>query len=267
VPLAVGMIGLTGWLLGGYAMQPIRRSYDQLQRFTADASHELRVPLAALLSQIQLGLLKPAIDSQQQQQRLNKLADITKSMSALVNNLLFLARHDGALPPASLAAIDLVVLLQDLSTTYVAAAAEHHLTFYSQLPAQPVILSADADLLRQAVVNLLSNALKYTPEGGKVQLHLTTQARSALIRVEDTGLGIPAENLPYIFDRFYRVDPVRTPHRSSQASSFGLGLAIVQQIVRAHGGQITVSSVVGAGSCFQIELPLQRRKPRGKSEV
>jgi signal transduction histidine kinase len=103
------------------------------------------------------------------------------------------------------------------------------------------------------VGNLLSNACKYTPPGGSVQLRLFTQSRQAVIQVSDSGVGIPQTDLSHIFERFYRVDTKRT----RQTGGFGLGLAIAKQLVEAHGSQISVTSVVGQGSTFQIELPLQ----------
>jgi signal transduction histidine kinase len=114
-----------------------------------------------------------------------------------------------------------------------------------------VSLCADSELLQQAVRNLLDNAFKYTPSGGTVHLRLFTQPRRAIIQVEDDGIGIPAADLPKIFDRFYRVDTAR----ARQTGGFGLGLAIAQQIVEAHGGRITAKSVEGQGATFQIELP------------
>lgn len=252
VPITLGLIGFTGWFLGGLAMQPIRRSYEQLQRFTADASHELRAPLAATLSNAQVGLLAPVGAGNEQRQRLENIVEITKSMSVLINNLLFLARNEGRLAPEVLKTVDFVSLIQPLIAEYTTQAATQNLSFISKLPEQPVILSADPDLLQQAIKNLLNNAFKYTSSGGTVQLRVFTQSRRAILQVIDNGIGIPAEDLPHIFERFYRVDTVR----SRSSGGFGLGLAIAQQIVEAHGGQITATSTFGQGSTFQIQLPI-----------
>ncbi|GAB1539181.1 hypothetical protein NUACC21_18460 [Scytonema sp. NUACC21] len=255
VPLTLGLIGVTGWFLGGLAMQPAVRAYEQLQRFTADASHELRAPVAAILSNAQVALMPPH-DESEQLYRLENIVEIAKSMSDLIKNLLFLARHDGPLDTAKLETIDLVKLLQPLGEGYQQQASTHNLNFTFHITKQPVYLKADADLLKQAVMNLLNNALKYTPEGGTVVLRLLTQSHRAIIQVEDSGIGIPEEDLTHIFERFYRVDTVR----SRQTGGFGLGLAIAQQIVQAHQGHIAVKSLLGQGSTFEIEIPLKGNK-------
>lgn len=253
VPVALGVIGFTGWFLGGLAMQPIHQAYEQLQRFTANASHELRTPLAGILSNAQAGLLFPDEDGSEQRYRLEQIVEVTKSMSSLVSNLLLLARHAGRLNLDALVEIDLTNLLQELVNSYEDQATAKDLTLKSHFHQQSIALKADPDLLRQAVGNLLGNACNYTPAGGIVQLHLFTQSRWAVIQVEDTGIGICATDLPHIFDRFYRVNA----GQSRQRGGFGLGLAIAKQLVEAHGGQISVTSVVGKGSTFQLELPLR----------
>lgn len=252
VPVTLGIIGITGWFLGGLAMQPTQRAYEQLQRFTADASHELRAPVAAVLSNAQVGLMPPE-DAAEQRLRLHNIVTIAKSMSTLIGNLLFLSRQDGPLKPSALKSIDLVELLRSLCRDFTTQAVAQDLQFSSQLPDLSVMLQAEPELLKQAVVNLLSNAFKYTPAGGTVQLRLVVQSHRALIQVEDTGIGIPEADLPHVFERFYRVDAAR----SRQTGGFGLGLAIAQQIVQAHRGHMTAKSVLGQGSLFQIELPLR----------
>lgn len=251
VPIALGLIGLTGWFLSGIAMQPIRQAYQQLQRFTADASHELRSPLSAILTNAQVGLLIAA-DDLRFQQPLGNIVESAKSMGALVNNLLLLARHQGRLAPESLKLLNLNQFLEGLVPEFLRLAKEESLCLTYEQPDQEIKMWADPDLLRQAVENLLRNACKYTPADGSVLLRLVAHPGSAVIQVIDTGIGISEADLPYIFDRFYRVDAAR----SLDSGGFGLGLAIVQQIVRAHSGKIHVTSEVGKGSMFQVDLPL-----------
>ncbi|MDJ0632062.1 MAG: HAMP domain-containing sensor histidine kinase [Xenococcaceae cyanobacterium MO_188.B29] len=262
VPITLGFTGIVGWILGGLAMQPVRRSYEQLQRFTADASHELRAPVAAILSNAQVGLLAPAEDNRQPRQRLENIVTQSKCMSALIANLLFLARHEGKLNPQDVSKTDILELLNSLAKEYTHLAAEKDLKFILEIPkispefdeerAKPSIY-VDRDLLITAIRNLLNNAIKYTPSGGIVTLKLVIKPRRLLIQVKDSGVGIPAIDLPHIFDRFYRVDKART----RQTGGFGLGLAIAQQIIEAHNGRITVESEAGKGTMFQICLPLR----------
>lgn len=175
VPITLGIIALTGWWLGGVAMQPIRQSYDYLQRFTADASHELRSPLSAIVSNAQYGLLTKSTDPETQRQRLQKIFDIAQSMSILVNDLLFLARYQGRIPIESLQTVDLKILLLQIKDDFLTHPETQHIKLLFTLPNHRISVLGDANLLRQAVINLLSNACKYTPEGGQVELQLFTQ--------------------------------------------------------------------------------------------
>ena len=255
VPLTLGIIGLTGWVLGGIAMQPIRQSYERLQRFTADASHELRTPLAAILSNAQVALIPSLRESSTQQDCVQEIEKAAKSMSELIDDLLFIARHEG---PLSGATLNEPVNVQDLLNPLVEysklQASQQNRKFVSHVPSHPVMLKADPQLLQRAISNLLENAFKYTVDGGIVQLHFSTQSSSALIQIKDDGIGIPEADLPHIFERFYRVDAAR----SRRTGGFGLGLSIAQQIVHAHDGQITAKSTVGEGTTFQIQLPLRK---------
>jgi signal transduction histidine kinase len=252
VPSALAIIALTGWWLGGLAMQPLQQSYKRLHHFTTNASHELRTPLARVLGHAQLALMPNNEVESIPHWRVEKIVTITKGMSRLVGDLLFLARHEGQLSPEKLELIDLTKLLQELTWDAASLAQDKAIALSCDLPDQAVMVAAETDLLCQAIANLIDNAIKYSPPGSSIELRLIAQLRSALIQIEDNGAGIPVEALPYVFDRFYRVNATR-----SQSEGFGLGLAIVQQVAEAHGGHITVQSTVGKGSCFELVLPRQ----------
>ena len=257
VPVTLGIIGLTGWALGGMAMKPIRQSYERLQRFTADASHELRTPLAAILSNAQVALMPSIRESEKQQDCVEEIEKAAKAMSELIDDLLFLARHEGPLAGAALnQSVKAQELLEPLVQYGKTQAFRRNRHFIHKVPSQTICLNADPHLLQRAIMNLLDNAFKYTLNNGTVTLRLSTQSHSALIHIEDDGIGIPEEDLPHIFERFYRVDTARS-HRTG---GFGLGLSIAQQVMHAHRGNITVKSEVGKGTSFQIQLPLRKSR-------
>jgi len=235
----------------------LENACNQLQRFTANASHELRAPLAAVLSNAQVGLMdlddfEEEESTGEVRQRLEKVVAIAKQMSMLVGDLLFLARNEGLLAAESLKTLNLNQFIQELASEWRIQAQNQGLKFILTLPQNQIIINADRNLLGQAIANLLSNACRYTPSGGKIELCLISTPTQACIQVIDTGVGIPETAIPHIFERFYRVDP----KRSKASGGFGLGLAIVQQIVHLHGGTIEVRSKVKRGSTFEIWLPM-----------
>ncbi len=271
--LMVAAVATIGWLLSGIAIAPVRDSYQQLKQFTADASHELRNPIAVIQTNVQVALADPEPDAIAQQQQLQVIERLTRRLGRLVDDLLFLARQESGLVPLQLEPIDLAALLDDVVEEQTAIAEEQNvqLVFEYCLPlATPPptsmtngipsdsegLVLGDADQLIRLLTNLISNALQYTPAQGKVTIQLQAsrwQNQAALtVVVRDTGIGIPAEAIPHLFDRFYRVDPAR--QRAGSAGS-GLGLAIAKVIVDNHRGDIQVSSLPGQGTTIIVILP------------
>ncbi|BAI90053.1 MAG: ATP-binding protein [Arthrospira platensis PCC 7345] len=235
--------------------QRLENVCDQLQRFTANASHELRAPLAAVLSNGQVALLEledldeipPSLH-----RRLENIVKTTKQMSSLVSDLLFLARHEGLLAPESIQKLDLTQLIFPIASEWITPLKSQSLELITNLPLTPICVLADRSLLKQVITNLLSNAGRYTPPGGMIKINLHNSEKYAILEVEDTGIGIAAEALPHVFERFYRADL----KRSKASGGWGLGLAIAQQIIKAHGGEINVASTLNKGTKFTIKLPL-----------
>ncbi len=263
--LAIALSGIGGWWLAWQALQPIKRNYEQMRQFTADASHELRSPLTAIKTSIDVIQNHPERIHQADVKKLAAIAHATEQMTHLVEDLLFLARIDNEnLDGSSDRTIKLLLIpidelledLLELLEPQIIAKKINLQANLSNVKKNDVSIRGDAHQLRRLFINLLENAIAYTAIGGtiKVDLQLHDRAdRWLIISISDTGLGIAPEDLPYIFERFWRADRAR----SWRAGGSGLGLAIAEAIVKTHGGNITVSSQVSIGSCFSEKFHIR----------
>lgn len=240
----------------GQLASVLNQTFDRLQsafehqmRFTADASHELRTPLAVIASQTELTLSKPR-SSEEYHAALETCQRAARRMQSLIDSLLLLARIDAGHPDWRRAQLDLADVANESVELLRPLADERHITLRSEV--SPMLVLGDRDRLGQVVTNLLANAIRYNQDGGQVDVRVERVNGHAMVSVSDNGIGIPAEELPHIFDRFYRVDKAR----SRAEGGSGLGLAICQSVVEAHGGQITARSEPQHGTTLEVRLPL-----------
>ncbi len=230
----------------------LEASFGSLHRFTADASHELKTPLMVLRAGVERAMTNPRTPTEALQSLEEVLQEIHR-MSEMVENLLTLARADEGGARLAVEPVDLRELLGEASETAGMLGEENSIHVRTEVPAEPVIVAVDRSRIRQLLLNLVTNAIKYTPSDGKVSLGLVDQGEAVAIVVGDNGIGIPAGDLLHIFDRFYRVDPARS--RTGERPGTGLGLAITKWIAEAHGGHITVQSRLARGTVFTVTLP------------
>jgi two-component system, OmpR family, heavy metal sensor histidine kinase CusS len=235
-------------------IERLERSFAEMRRFTADAAHELRTPLAVIRNEAEVAL-RAARSPEEYRRALENLLEEANGLSALTDQLLFLSRQDTGLRPRSDESVDVTGLLAELVSNMQPLARENNVVLtleacppHSQIEAR---LTSDSRLLRRVFYNLLDNAIKYTAATGTVSVTTRMDDGHLIVTVLDSGIGIPAEHLPRIFERFYRVDP----SRSGEANGTGLGLSICQSIVRGMGGEIHVESSFGRGSEFIVRIP------------
>jgi two-component system, OmpR family, sensor kinase len=233
----------------------LEHSFAALRRFTADASHELKTPLTVLRADVERAM-HPVTRGDERLVALEEALQETARMADLVDSLLTLARADEGRFDLHREFVDLEPLVREVSETAVILGEDASLTI--ELPTlEPGAVLGDRTRLRQLFLNLVTNAIKYTPRGGRVEISLTRRSdEEVAFTVRDTGIGISANDLPHIFERFWRADRVRSRASESGGGGFGLGLSISQWIVQAHGGTLTVASRLGRGSLFTVTLPL-----------
>ncbi len=227
----------------------VNRSFESLREFTADASHELRTPLAIIRGEADVALSQPRTP-REYQETLNIMRDEAKRLSRIVDDMLSLARADAGEHKLLYTEIYLNDLVEECCRAVQTLAASKNIAVRFT-PDEDIEFSGDEDLLRRMILNLLDNAIKYTPYGGTVRIELTDETEQIQLRVSDNGIGIPTDATAYVFDRFYRVDKTRT--RSEGGS--GLGLPIVKWVAETHHGKVRLESNPGLGSEFIVTLP------------
>src|SRR5213594_385291 len=233
-------------------MTRLERSFAALRRFTADASHELKTPLTVVRAGVERAITRPDTAPETLAALEETLQEVNR-MTELLDSLLTLARADEGRAELHREPVDLRQILEEAGETGELLAEHAGVGIDIRLPAEPVVVSVDRSRVRQLALNLIENAVKYTPRGGQVSVELGSSNGRAVFTVADTGIGIAPGDLPHVFDRFWRADSART--RTSERAGTGLGLAICKWIAEAHGGTIEVQSRPGRGTTFTVGLP------------
>lgn len=226
-------------------------SFERISRFSADIAHDLRTPVNNIRGEAEVALARARTGDEYRDVLGSCLEDAVR-LSNLIGDLLFLARSESPLTLLNREKTDVAQLLSRVREYYEASAADVGVSLTTSCPSEPVFAAIDQSLIRRALSNLVSNAVAYTPSGGCIIMTAKANSSNLHIEVSDTGIGIPAEALPRVFDRFFRVDP----SRSQMFGGTGLGLAIVQSITLLHGGEVQIASELGQGTSVTLSVPL-----------
>jgi len=239
-----------GYFLAGRTLRPIEEMVEEQNRFIADASHELRTPLAALKTSTEVALREKKISGAEARKILEENLEDIGSLELLSERLLHLSQYQKG---EKVLAYERINLGKSINVSYkkiLPLARKKNIEI--NIEVRDNYIEADRVSIEEIILILLDNAVKYTPDGGKVSVSSQVEGRNAIIKVIDSGPGIGPRDIPRIFDRFYRVDHSRS---KIKVSGFGLGLPIVKRVVELHHGSVSVSSKIGSGSTFIVRLP------------
>ena len=228
----------------------LENSFERISRFSADIAHDLRTPVNNIRGEAEVALARARTIDEYRDALESSLEEAVR-LSDLISNLLFLARTESPLTHLRLEPVDVAELLEGVREYYDASAADAGVFLTNTGSSEPVVAELDRTLIQRAIGNLVSNAVAHTPEGGTVAIRTHSEAANVLIEVTDTGVGIPPDALPRVFDRFFRVDP----SRSKSSGGTGLGLSIVKGIMQLHRGDIQIASKPGAGTRVTLCMP------------
>jgi signal transduction histidine kinase len=229
----------------------LEQAFRRITQFTADASHELRTPVALMRTRAEVALRRRRSEGEYRETLRQILEDLQRT-SSLIENLMLLARADSGTGALQRTPIDMVECLGEACREGRTLGETKQVSFLEELPESPVWVQGDSNSLRRLFLILLDNAVKYTPPQGRITVSLRLSNGCAVTEVRDTGIGIGADDLPHVFERFFRADQAR----SRATGGAGLGLSIGQWIAQAHWGTIRVLSEPGEGSVFQVQIPL-----------
>jgi signal transduction histidine kinase len=230
----------------------LETAFTRIKQFTADASHELRTPIAVIRTTSEVILERPR-SVEEYEEMVGQILVEAEFTTELIENLLTLARADANPAQLELSPVDARSAVEELIPGWQALASREGLEWSTSIEPAPIMILADRQSLKRLLLILVDNAIKYTPQGGTVHLALRSTATQAVFDVADSGIGILPDDLPHIFERFYRATNAR--YVNSEGS--GLGLAMAQWIVEAHHGKLEVLGVSGQGTTFQLSLSLQ----------
>lgn len=247
----ISISGIAAYFLAGKTLHPIELTIEDQKRFVSDASHELRTPLTVMKSEIEVALRGKDITSKDTKKLLESNLEEVDKMQKLTNYLLSLNKYESGIIKLQKEKINLSQIIKRVFDKHKIQAKQKKVSLSLNL--QKVIADINITSIEELLSILLDNAIKYTPPKGKVKLSLKSERRRAIIQVSDTGIGIKASHLPYIFDRFYRADSARSKHF---IDGYGLGLSIAKSITQMHKGKIEVWSTPGKGTTFKVTFPL-----------
>jgi signal transduction histidine kinase len=242
------VVAIVGYVLAGFTLEPIQEAMQEQKRFISDASHELKTPLTALKTSLEVNLLDTALSRQTKTILRENLEEVThlEELSERLLRLAKLEEEHSALEPTHVQAV-----IQKVQRRFSSIAKKKNIKFVAQLPDEPAYISASEPLLAELLGIFVDNAIKYTNTRGSVTLELSVAKATVLIAISDTGIGIPKQQKLRVFDRFYRASESRN---QTLASGHGLGLAVAKKIIRQLNGQVRFVSTVGTGTSFFLSF-------------